>query len=474
MTLRVSPPVAPLSRRDLLRRTACGFGAVALHGLLAAERAAASGGNPLAAKAPHFPARARRVIFLFMHGGVSHVDTFDPKPRLAEMDGKPLPFPKPPFEFAPTGNLLKSPWKFRPCGESGVEVSELFTHLGDCVDDLCVIRSMNGGNQVSHGPALLALNTGDGVGARPSLGAWTLYGLGTENQDLPGFISLSPSLYHGGAQNFGSAFLPAVYQGVRMGDGHTPFRDATLSNLAPGEADPALQRLQLDLLRKQNMRHRQEDDARLEARVEAFELAFRMQTAVPGALDLSGETRATLALYGVGEEPTDEFGRQCLLARRFAERGVRFVQVNHSYPRNYWDAHSGLKNNHSTNAKKVDRPIAGLLRDLKARGLLADTLVVFGTEFGRTPASQGSDGRDHHPHAFSLWLAGGGVKGGMTHGKTDEFGYYVVENKVTMPDLHATILALLGLEHTRLTYRHAGRDFRLTDVSGDVIRPILV
>jgi hypothetical protein len=414
------------------------------------------------------------VIFLFLHGGVSHVDTFDPKPALARMHGKPLPFAKPKFEFAPTGNLLQSPWKFHKHGKSGIEVSELFPHLGSCIDDVCVIRSMNGGNQVSHGPALLTLHTGDGVFNRPSMGAWALYGLGSENQDLPGFLVLSPSVYHGGAQNYGSAFLPASYQGTRIGDGHTPFTAARLSNVTPGD-DPSLQRLQLDLLRRTNLRHIQRtgSDPRLEARIEAAELAFRMQAEAPGVLDLSGETRETLALYGIGSGPTDEFGRQCLLARRCAERGVRFVQVCHSYPRNYWDAHGGLKANHSDNALKVDRPIAGLIRDLRRRGLLEDTLVICGTEFGRTPASQGSDGRDHHPHAFSMLLAGGGVRGGTAYGRTDEFGYYVVEDKVTIPDLHATILHLLGLDHTRLTYRHAGRDFRLTDVRGEVVKAII-
>jgi hypothetical protein len=463
------------SRRELLHQIACGFGGVALSALLAGESPAAeSARNPVAPKPPHHPARARRVIFLFMHGGVSHVDTFDPKPKLAEMNGKPLPFAKPKFEFAPTGNLLQSPWKFHKHGRSGLEVSELFPHLAGCIDDVCVIRSMNGGNQVSHGPALLTLHTGDGVFNRPSMGAWTLYGLGSENQDLPGFVVFSPALIHGGTQNYGSAFLPASFQGLRIGDGPTPFTTAALADMTPGD-DPALQRLQLDLLQKQDRRHleRTGADARLEARIEAFEMAFRMQMAAPEVLDTRGETKETLELYGIGTEPTDEFGRQCLLARRFSERGVRFVQVCHSYPRNYWDAHGDLKNNHSGNAKKVDKPIAGLLKDLKRRGLLDETLVIFGTEFGRTPASQGSDGRDHHPHAFSMWLAGGGVKGGTAHGLTDEFGYYVLDGKVTMPDFHATVLHLLGLDHTRLTYRHAGRDFRLTDVRGEVVKEIV-
>jgi hypothetical protein len=409
-----------------------------------------------------------------MHGGVSHVDTFDPKPKLAEMNGKPLPIPKPEFQFGGTGNLLASPWKFANYGQCGTEFSELFPHIAACADDLCVLRSMNGGTEVSHGPACLRLNTGDGVFNRPSLGAWTLYGLGTESRDLPGFISFSPSVYHGGAQNYGSAFLPASFQGTRVGDGSTPLGKATLANTAPGD-DLDLQRLQLDLLARSNRDHltRSGAEARLEARIATFELAFRMQAAAPRVFDLSAESSAVHALYGIGEEPTDEYGRQCLLARRLAEAGVRFVQVNHGYPRNYWDAHSDLRNNHATMARRVDRPVAGLLRDLQQRGLLDDTLVVFATEFGRTPAAQGTDGRDHHPHAFSVWLAGGGVKGGMTYGQTDEFGYYVAENRVTIPDFHATILFLLGLDHTRLTFRHAGRDFRLTDVSGEVVRAIV-
>jgi hypothetical protein len=465
-----------IPRRRWLERSACGFGSVALLGMLAngTRGAEVSSANPLAAKEPHFPAKAKRVVFLFMHGGVSHVDSFDPKPKLTEMNGQPLPIAKPKFEFAPTGNLLASPWKFQRYGESGIEVSDLFPMIGSCIDDICVVRSLNGGDQVSHGPALLNINTGSGVFARPSMGAWTLYGLGTENDNLPGFISLSPSLYHGGAQNFGSAFLPASFQGTRIGDGSTSFTEAKLSNLAPGD-DPSLQRLQLDLLNERNRAslERIGDDPRLEARIAAFEMSFRMQAEAPVVMDLARETAETHTKYGVGAEPTDEFARQCLLARRCLEAGVRFVQVNFSFPRNYWDAHGDLRNNHTTNAKKVDQPIAALLTDLRARGMLDDTLVIFGTEFGRTPAAQGGDGRDHHPHAFSVWMAGGGVRGGMTYGQTDDFGYYVAENKVTMPDFHATILHLLGLDHERLTYRHAGRDYRLTDVHGHVVKEIV-
>lgn len=466
-----------MTRRQALRQSACGFGQIALSGMLASTASAALSSattSPLAPQASHFPATAKRVVFLFMHGGVSHVDSFDPKPKLEEMNGKPLPIDKPKFEFAPTGNLLASPWKFQRYGESGIEVSDLFPQIGSCIDDICMIRSMNGGDQVSHGPALLNINTGSGVFARPSLGAWTLYGLGTENQNLPGFISLSPSLYHGGTQNYGSAFLPASFQGTRIGDGSTNFKETRLSNLTPGDA-PDLQRLQLDLLARRNRQHleRVGDDPRLEARIAAFEMSFRMQAEAPGVLDLGRESAATQTQYGIGTEPTDEYARQCLLARRCLEAGVRFVQVNFSYPRNYWDAHGDLRNNHTTSAKKVDQPIAALLKDLKSRGLLEDTLVIFGTEFGRTPAAQGTDGRDHHPHAFSVWMAGGGIRGGTTYGATDEFGYYVAENKVTMPDFHATILHLLGLNHERLTYRHAGRDYRLTDVHGHVVKEIL-
>ncbi|MBU6239286.1 MAG: DUF1501 domain-containing protein [Planctomycetes bacterium] len=466
----------PLTRRQVLQRSALGFGSLALADLLS-ENSRADGpvAGPLAVKRPHFPATAKRVVFLFMHGGVSHVDSFDPKPKLIEMNGQPLPFAKPKFEFGGTGNLLASPWKFQKYGQSGIEVSDLFPHIGGCIDDIAVIRSMNGADFVSHGPALLNINTGSGVFARPCLGAWTLYGLGSENQNLPGFLSLSPSLYHGGAQNYGSSFLPATFQGTRLGDGGTHFKEAKLSSLSPGEK-PELQRLQLDLLKRRNERHlaSQGPDSALEARIDSFELAFRMQAEAPEVMDISRETAETHAAYGIGVEPTDEFGRQCLLARRCLEAGVRFVQVNFSYPRNYWDAHGDLRNNHTTNAARVDLPIAALLKDLKARSLLSDTLVIFGTEFGRTPAAQGSDGRDHHPHAFSVWLAGGGIRGGVTYGQTDEFGYYVTENKVTMPDFHATILHTLGLDHEKLTFRHAGRDYRLTDVHGHVVKEILL
>jgi hypothetical protein len=423
---------------------------------------------------PHFRPRAKRVIFLFMHGGVSHIDSFDPKPMLDEYHGKPSPVKKPDFNFAETGTILRSPWKFHPYGESGIPVSDLFPQIGSCIDDIAVIRSMSG-NQVAHGGASLQLHTGEGVAIRPSMGAWSLYGLGTQNENLPGFLTLSPSTYHGGAQNYGSAFLPALYQGTAIGDGRTAPREAKMKNLVPAEQDRRLQRLQLDLLKKQNLARlaQSDDDARLQARIESFELAFRMQMEAPGVFDISQETKETERLYGLDNSLTDDFGYQCLLARRLSEAGVRYVQVNHSHPRNYWDAHGGLKANHGGLALKVDQPIAALLKDLKRRGTLDDTLVIWGTEFGRTPAAQGSDGRDHHPHAFSMWMAGGGIKGGTVHGATDDFGYYVVKDKCGMPDFHATVLYLLGIDHERLTYRYSGRDFRLTDVHGTVMQDII-
>ena len=300
--------------------------------------------------------------------------------------------------------------------------------------------------------------------------------MGTENENLPGFINISPPFVHGGGQNYGSAFLPAVYQGTSIGDGGTQFVQGEIPNLTASEKDIVQQRRQLDLMKKWNKDHLQTRtyDARLEARIEAFELAFRMQQHAPEALDFSKESKSVLDLYGIGVEPTDEYGRQCLLARRLAQRGVRFIQVSHSYPRNYWDQHSKLREGHEKNSKKVDKPIAGLLKDLKNLGMLEDTLLVFGTEFGRSPAVQGKDGRDHNPTGFTIWMAGGGIKPGIRYGATDEFGWYAVENKMTLNDFHATVLHLMGLDHTKLTYRHAGRDFRLTDVAGRVPQEILI
>ena len=464
------------TRRDLLRLSANGFGLLALADLLAGSGTAADTladpKNPLAVRTPHFKAKAKRVIFLFMHGGPSQVDTFDPKPELAKQDGKPFPGEKPRVQFAKTGDLLASPWAFKPGGKCGTPVSDLFPHVRERADDLCVIRSVHADNS-AHGGALLQLHTGSDTFVRPSVGSWVTYGLGTEARNLPGFITLCPTLGHGGLQNWSSAFLPAAFQGTPIGHAGIKAKDAKLTNISNPDTPANLQRMQLDLLKQINQKHLATSgpDPALEGRINSFELAYRMQAETPGLMDLSGESKQTLELYGIGDERTDHFGRQCLLARRFAEKGVRFVQCTHSYK---WDQHENLKKGHAKNALEVDKPIAALLIDLKRRGLLDDTLVWWGGEFGRTPTAQGNrDGRDHNPHAFSMWLAGGGVKAGSVVGATDDFGYYAVENKVHMHDLHATILHLMGLDHERLTYRHAGRDFRLTDVKGRVVREVI-
>jgi hypothetical protein len=462
----------PVSRRELLRHSGGGFAALALAGLLAEEARASAPDprRPLSSRPPHFPARAKRVIFLFMHGGPSQVDTFDFKPLLDRDHGKPLPFAKPRVVSGKTGNLLRSPFKFQRYGQSGMAVSELFPCLAAHVDDLCMINSMHGSNS-RHGGALLELHTGSDTFIRPSMGSWITYGLGTENEDLPGYITVCPNLSHGGVNNWSSAFLPAVYQGTPIGNTGIPSDEAKIPFITNASISRPLQRAELDLIQEMNrdcLEQAQEDQA-LEGRIASFELAFRMQATAPEVQDISGETAATRRLYGLDDEATKNFGRQCLMARRFAERGVRFVQVSHSYK---WDQHSGLKKGVARNALEVDRPIAGLLRDLKARGLLDDTLVLWGGEFGRTPTSEGDDGRDHNPHGYTMWMAGGGVKPGFVYGKTDDYGYYSVENKVHVHDLHATILHLLGLDHTKLTYSYAGRNFRLTDVYGEVVKEI--
>jgi hypothetical protein len=462
-----------LSRRDLLRSTGGGFAALALAGLLGEEARAGAVDprNPLASRVGHFPAKAKRVIFLFMHGGPSQMDTFDHKPLLTRDHGKPLPFAKPRVVSSQTGNLLASPFKFEKHGESGIAVSELFPNVAGCVDDICMINSMHGSNS-RHGGALLELHTGSDTFIRPSMGSWITYGLGTENQDLPGYITICPNLSHGGVNNWSSAFLPAVYQGTPIGATGVPSDQAKIPFISNTTTPRSLQRLELDLIQEMNRDHleRSGADQALEGRINSFELAYRMQAAAPEIQDISGESPETRKLYGLDDEATKNFGRQCLMARRFAERGVRFVQVSHSYK---WDQHGALKKDITRNSLEVDRPIAGLLKDLKGRGLLEDTLVVWGGEFGRTSTSEGSDGRDHNPHGYTMWLAGGGVKTGIVHGKTDDYGYYSVEDKVHVHDLHATILHLLGLDHTKLTYRYAGRDFRLTDVYGEVVKEII-
>ncbi|ADB18157.1 protein of unknown function DUF1501 [Pirellula staleyi DSM 6068] len=465
---------APYSRRALLQQAAVGFGSLALTSLFSQTLAATPPVNPLAAREGHLPARAKRIIFLFMKGGPSHVDTFDPKPLLDRDDGKPFPFDKPRVQFAATGNLLKSPWKFQQHGESGLPVSELFPNVATCVDDLCVINSVHGTNP-AHGGALLKLHTGSDNFVRPSIGSWLSYGLGTENADLPAFVTICPTLAHGGINNWGSAFLPAVYQGVPLGNASVPIEQARVRFIENSQIPRDLQQLQLEMLGQANREHQQQSgpEASLEARINSFELAFRMQTAIPKVEDLSDETEATKQLYGIDDPATANFGRMCLLARRFSEQGVRFIQVTHSDSKVQWDQHGDLKNGHEKNAREVDKPIAGLLKDLKARGLLEDTLVWWGGEFGRTPVAEGNNGRDHNPEGFTMWLAGGGVEGGTRYGATDDYGYFAAENKVHIHDLHATILHLMGLDHEKLTYRYAGRDFRLTDVEGNVVREIM-
>ena len=462
----------PLSRRAWLRAAGMGFGYLGLAGLLAEE---ARADHPLAPRAAHFEPKAKRVIFLFMHGGPSSIDTFDPKERLDRDHGKPLPIKRPlAFADGPVGPLMKSPWEFKPGGQSGIPVSDLFPHVRTCADDLCVIRSMVG-EGVDHGAALLQTFTGTSTFIRPSLGSWVVYGLGTENQDLPGFVTIKPALSHGGAKNWSAAFLPGAYQGTAIGNAGLKVDDIKgepIEYLANQRLSAEEQRYELDLLQNINRRHQalRRQDAQLEARIQAFELAFRMQAEAPAVFQVEKESAATQKLYGLDDPLTRDFGWQCLLARRLAENGVRYIQCTHSYK---WDQHSELYNGHTKNAREVDKPIAGLLKDLKARGLLKDTLVVWAGEFGRTPVSEAGDGRDHNPYGYSIWMAGGGVKAGFVYGATDEIGYHAVEDRMHIHDFHATTLHLLGLDHEKLTYRYSGRDFRLTDVAGGVAKKII-
>ena len=469
----------PMSRRAALRAAGCGFGFLGLAGLMGEEAAlAATGGDlthPLAPRQPHFTPKAKRVIFMFMHGGPSSIDTFDPKPRLAIDHGKPLPMKRPlAFSGAPPGPLMKSPWEFRPGGQSGIPVSDLFPHVRTCADDLCVVRSMVG-EGVDHGAALLQSFTGSSTFTRPSMGSWAVYGLGTENQNLPGFITIKPALSHGGSKNWSSAFLPGSYQGTAIGHSGlkvADFRDEPIEYLKNKGYTSEQQRYELDMLQNINRKHQsmRQTDPQLEARIQALELAFRMQTEAPEAFEVEKESEETKKLYGLDDPLTYEFGWQCLLARRLAERGVRYIQCTHSYK---WDQHGQLVKKHTENAKEVDKPIAGLVKDLKARGLLKDTLVIWAGEFGRTPVSQGGDGRDHNPYGYSIWMAGGGVKSGFIYGATDEIGYHAVEDRMHIHDFHATVLHLLGFNHEKLTYRYSGRDFRLTDVAGVVAEKII-
>ncbi len=459
----------PMSRRALLRDGALGFGALGLAGLLAEESRAARV-NPLEPKNPHFAPRAKQVIFLFMHGGPSSIDTFDFKPYLREHDGQPLPI-KRPLAFADDepGPLMQNQWEFRPGGKSGIPVSDLFPHVREQVDNLCIIKSMVG-EGVDHGAAMLQTFTGSSTFTRPSMGAWTVYGLGSENRDLPGFITIKPALAHGGAKNWSAAFLPGAYQGTAIGHSGMKVEDIQgepIEYLVNQGLSTEQQRYELDMLQSINRRHAamREHDPDLEARIEAFELAFRMQVQAPEAFEVEREPESVKKLYGLDDPKTADFAWQCILARRLAQRGVRYVQCTHSYK---WDQHSDLVNKHTENAYEVDKPIAGLLADLKANGMLDDTLVIWAGEFGRTPVSQGGDGRDHNPYGYTIWMAGGGTKPAFTYGATDEIGYHAVEDRMHIHDFHATVLALLGFDHEKLTYHFSGRDFRLTDVAGHV------
>lgn len=458
--------MSPISRRYALQSLSAGFGYMAFAGLSAqaAEKAKPTSSrvttNPLASKAGHFPGKAKRVIFACMRGGPSHVDTIDYKPALSKNNGKKVG----------GRTLMESPWKFSEQGESGLPISELLPHLGKHADDLCLLNGMYG-DVPAHPQAFVQLHTGSFQFVRPSVGSWVLYGLGTENENLPGFISLSPPARVGGAQNYGSAFLPALYQGTAIGNLGRPIKDAPLKNLANQRLTTKLQRRQIEHIQAMNreLQSRHEAESQINGVIESYELAFRMQAAVPEVMDISSESSELQERYGIGSAGTDDFGRQCLLARRLAEAGVRYIELSSGN----WDQHNGLRKNLAKNCLGIDQPLAALLQDLKDRDMLKDTLVIWGGEFGRTPHVKKNDGRDHNHQGFSFWMAGGGVKGGLRYGATDENGIAAVENRVHFHDLHATILHQLGLDHEKLTYRYAGRDFRLTDVHGTVLKDIL-
>jgi len=462
------------SRREILRRMGAGFGVLGLAGVLAQEAALGAStprrsprDNPLEPLPPHFFGKAKRVIFLFMNGGPSHVDTFDPKPALGKNHGG-----KPPESLVKnsgrknSSTLMGSPFKFRKYGESGIEVSELYPEVGACIDDICVLRSMYT-DIPNHEPALLMMNSGQIQPTRPSLGSWLTYGLGTENQNLPGYVVLCPGKPVVGPQLWGNSFLPGIYQGTHINNANVDPR-TIIRNVDNGHLTRDEQRKQLDLLRRMNEKHAitRDHDSPLEARIQSLEMAFRMQFEAQEAFDIGREPASIRTQYGKGE-----FADACLIARRLAERGVRMTQIYYGNGQP-WDDHGDILN-HRNHAQKSDRPIAALLKDLKSRGLLDETLVIWGGEFGRTPTSQGAKGRDHHSTGFTMWLAGGGVKGGHVHGATDELGFVAVKDKVHVHDLHATVLHLLGIDHERLTYRYSGRDFRLTDVSGTVVKEIM-
>lgn len=472
-----------MTRRELLRRSGMGFGMLGLAGLLGSEgllappaEAGSSLVNPLSPKSPQFTPRAKRVIHLFMNGGPSHVDTFDPKPALAKYAGKPLPMENLRTERR-TGAAFPSPFKFKKYGQSGIEVSEIFPHVGECIDDIAVIRSMNA-DVPNHEPSLMLMNCGEARLIRPSMGSWVVYGLGTENQNLPGFISMCPGGYPiQETQNWQAAFLPGVFQGTYIDTQNTDI-EKLIQNIRNNFTSMKQQRRQLDLLQQLNERHLRErkQDAQLEARIQSFELAYRMQMEATDAFDISKEPQAIRDMYGSGTQ-----ARQILIARRLLEKGVRYVQVWHGNGQP-WDSHDDLEIQHRKLAGQCDQAIGALLKDLKQRGMLEDTLVIWGGEFGRTPtvelptpgANAGKiNGRDHNHYGFTMWMAGGGVKGGQVYGATDEYGFQAMEKKVHVHDLHATILWLLGFDHEKLTYRYAGRDFRLTDVHGQVVKELI-
>lgn len=460
------------SRRDALQRAGTGMGLLGLAGILASDQTFAgssspvTGAGPMAPKTPHFAPRAKHVIHLFMNGGPSQVDTFDPKPALAKFNGKRPPGADLKTERK-TGGLLKSPFAFQKYGESGIEVSDLFPNVGQCIDDLCVIRSMHT-NIPNHEPSLLMMNSGETQPTRPAMGSWLLYGLGTENQNLPGFVVLCPGKPVVGPQLWSNSFLPGIFQGTHINNSSMD-PQKVIRHINNTVQSKSAQREQLDLLKQMNELHLQQrggSDNRLEARIESLEMAFRMQSEAQDVFDLSRETKETRDAYGNGK-----FASGCLTARRLVEAGVRMVQLYYGNGQP-WDDHGNIKA-HADKARDVDQPIAALIRDLKQRDLLKDTLIVWGGEFGRTPVAENGNGRDHNHHGFTVWLAGGGVKGGMTYGATDEFGFAAMENKVHVHDLHATILHLMGLDHEKLTFRYSGRDFRLTDVHGRVVKEII-
>jgi hypothetical protein len=466
------------SRREVLQSMACGFGFVSAAAM--ADREAKAATNPSAPKQPHFPPRAKRVIFIFMQGGPSQVDTFDYKPNLAKYDGKERTFDDARV-LAKTKKITKhrvfeSPWKFKQYGKSGQHVSELFPHIAEHVDDLCFLKGMHT-DGVAHGPSTLFLHTGSINLVRPSVGSWMLYGLGSENENLPGFVTIQPSMGNGGPRNYSNAFLPATFQGTAVGRAGVATEDARIKNLSNSLTSKESQAEQFELLRRINQAqlNRRPGDAELEAVINSYELAWRMQENAPETLNLADEPEHVLKMYGIGEKGTDDFGRQCLMARRLTESGVRYVQINYADNTNNprWDQHSNLER-HAGHAFNTDQPVAGLLADLKQRGLLEDTLVWWGGEFGRTPYAQSNGtGRDHNPYGFTIFLAGGGVKSGFSFGETDEFGHHAIQGKVHMHDWHATLLHLMGIDHEKLTYMHNGRPFRLTDVHGEVVKEII-